>query len=236
MNIHIESLDVRCSGKTVLSLSSADFMRGTITAVVGPNGAGKTSLLHAIAHCSGIFAGTILYDGSAFSRSIFRQMTLASNPAYMLSGSVKENIMYPLKLRSVSRAQTKHVADQLIDSFMLSELSLQSAKKLSAGEMQKVNLARALACSPQILLLDEPTSQIDPSCVLDIEKLLCKHALSLDATVLWVTHNLSQAERVASNILFLEKGAARFYGSTADFFCNIENYYNIDSIKKDEFI
>lgn len=215
MELQIDNLRKSYDGKIVLDIPSLRLAPRRITAVIGPNGAGKSTLLNLIAGLDKPDAGIILYNGdSTLPRT---QVTLGFQKPYLLNTSVEKNIAWPLKLRGVSPDETAVKVDGL-----LSELSLEEHRKkkpwmLSGGEIQKVALARALSFGPDLLLLDEPTANIDPVSVKDIENMLRKVSRE-GMTILLISHNLAQARRLSDRILFLDRGKPVEERETAEFF------------------
>ena len=211
MEITISNLRKSYDDRQVLDAKEGRVRNGSRTAIVGPNGAGKSTLLKIIAGLESPDEGTVLYNGN----NQFPQMdvTLVFQKPYLISSTVEKNIAYPMKLRGFSPEQIEKRITELTEELNLSGFRKQKSWKLSGGETQKVALARALSFRPKLLLLDEPTANIDPYTTSEIERML----LSItDTTIIMVTHNLAQAKRVCNDIIMLHEGQIVETGRAAD--------------------
>lgn len=148
----------------------------------------------------------------------YAELTLVFQKPYLLQTTVEKNILYPMKLRNWQKEVAHERCRQLIDELGLAGLEKQKSWKLSGGEMQKVALARALSFRPQLLLLDEPTANIDPATTGEIEQMLRKIVSEEGITVVIVTHNLAQAKRLCSDLLFLHRGVVVEQGNSQEMF------------------
>jgi tungstate transport system ATP-binding protein len=201
MKLEIKKLVRDYGTKRVLDLEEVIIEKGTRTAVIGPNGAGKSTLLNIVSRIDSASEGGVFYESEDP-----RLVTQVFQQPYMLRTSVERNIQYPLRLRNWPEDRMKQRSDELMEELGLLDLRNQKAWKLSGGETQKVALARALSFQPSLLLLDEPTANIDPATTAEIEEMLLKINQEEGTTILFVTHNLAQARRVCNRLLFLDKG------------------------------
>lgn len=209
----IKDLVKKYDGRPVLEIDDLKLEGDKVYAILGPNGSGKSTLLRILNLLEEPVSGKVLFQdidtgraGEAVRLKLRRQMCMVFQHTYMFNTSVYNNVAYGLKLRGLPTAEiTKRVEDVL--SFVgLKDLSRRNAVKLSGGETQRVALARAIAIRPRVLLLDEPTANLDPDSVALIEKLIKKVHRELQTTVLLVTHNLFQAQRVTEEVLLLHRG------------------------------
>ncbi len=214
MEISIRSLRKTFGEKTVLNIEKGRIEHGSRTAVIGPNGAGKSTLLNIIAGIMPASAGNVYYDGS----DVFpqRDVSLVFQDPYLISSTVEKNIAYPLKIRGVSAEQIEERITPLMEELDLIKLRKQRPWKLSGGEKQKVALARALSFRPRLLLLDEPTANIDPYTTAEIERMLLSISDREDITIVTVTHNLAQAKRLCDRVLMMYRGDIIDSGSSDD--------------------
>lgn len=201
MKLEIKRLVRDYGTKRVLDLEEVTIEKGTRTAIIGPNGAGKSTLLNIVSRIDSASEGEVVYESEDP-----RLVTQVFQQPYMLRTSVEKNIQYPLRLRNWPEERMKQRSDELMKELGLLDLRNQKAWKLSGGETQKVALARALSFEPSLLLLDEPTANIDPATTAEIEEMLLKINREEGTTILFVTHNLAQARRVCNRLLFLDKG------------------------------
>ena len=145
-----------------------------------------------------------------------RQAMLFQRP-YMLRASVQNNIALSLWLRRTDWKQARRDALVALERVGLAHLAGRNAKALSGGQQQRVALARAWACKPAVMLLDEPTSSLDPSAKREVERLMHEFAGS-GMTLIFSSHNLGQVKRLASRVIYLEQGRVVADLPTHDFF------------------
>ncbi|MEP7058503.1 MAG: ATP-binding cassette domain-containing protein [Caldimonas sp.] len=184
--------------------------RGEFVALVGANGAGKTTLLrllHGLVEHSGLreVAEPNLVQAMVFQRP------------FMLHLSVWNNLRLALWLAGAPRAERQARALRALQRVGLAHLTERPARVLSGGEQQRLALARAWAVHPDVLFLDEPTANLDPSAKKEVESLLAGFAAE-GMTLVMSTHNLGQAERLASRVVYLDAGAIHLDLPTRQFF------------------
>jgi tungstate transport system ATP-binding protein len=216
MKLRIENLKRTYDERVVVDVARCEIPGGAITGIIGPNGSGKTTLMNIIAGLDTPLSGKVLYeleDGS-FSANIPAQaVTMLFQTPYLLHTTVEKNIAYPLHLRNVKREVIKRRVNNLMDELDLTPFARSRAWQLSGGETQKVALARAIALKPQLLLLDEPTSNIDNTSVAVIEKTLNKERSKHHMTSIIISHNLAQIRRLCDRVLFMHEGRIVEQGS-----------------------
>jgi len=179
---------------------------GTGTLVlIGPNGAGKSLLVRVLAGLVEPTAGEVTWAGAAPDRRRASRIGFVFQRPVHLRRSVQANIEYALAVAGVARAQRGRRALAALERARLAHLAHASARLLSGGEQQLLSIARALATGPEVLILDEPTSNLDPSATLAIEALI--GAVRSEGTrVVLITHDLGQARRLADEVAFLHRG------------------------------
>ena len=206
MQVSVKNLKKYYSEKQILDIEDLIIEKGKITGLIGPNGSGKSTLLNIIAGLDKDFSGVIKYDDRLIDKGIYKNMTLVSQKPYLFKRKVYENIGYPLKLRKINREEINIRTNEIIERFEIEDLEDKKANLLSGGESQKVNLARALVFDPKLLLLDEPTSNIDPESIKIMEREILRFNKETKGTVLIVTHNIDQSKRLCDNLIYLEEG------------------------------
>lgn len=210
--IDLKELDFRYPGGFHLRIAQLSLYRGKIYGLQGLNGAGKTTLLRILALLLPVPGGNLMIDGrprpgsSGGLTELRRRMTLVEQNPYLFPKSVRENIEYGLKVRRLDRQEIASRVASGLDSFGLKWLRDKRVDQLSAGEKQKVALARGLSLQPEILLLDEPTANVDAQSVGLIEKRIREFQRRPRGLVVWATHNLEQAYRVADEVICLLEG------------------------------
>ncbi|MEO7953547.1 MAG: phosphate ABC transporter ATP-binding protein [Polaromonas sp.] len=171
---------------------------GERLALVGSNGSGKSTLLRTLHGLLQPASGSFQHDARA------RQAMLFQRP-YMLRASVLNNVALGLWLNALPWQQARAQALEALERVGLAGLAGRNAKALSGGQQQRVALARAWALKAQILLLDEPTSSLDPSAKREVEHLMAEFA-DAGMTLIFSSHNLGQVKRLASRVIYLEQG------------------------------
>lgn len=148
-------------------------------------------------------------------RRIRAQQAMVFQKPVLLRRSVRGNVQFANHTRAQSLS-TEQI-NQLLTEFNLHDLANQPARSLSGGEQQRLALARAMACQPQVLFLDEPTANLDPASVYNIERRL-QHIQQAGVKIIMVTHDRDQARRLGNDILFLHRGALCEHRAASDFF------------------
>lgn len=212
--------------RTVLTVDELLINRGEILAIVGPSGSGKSTLLRLLNFLDTPTSGAISYLGQQYSAAspptlaVRRRITTVFQHPALLKRSVYANVAYGLQLRRINYRNNE--ADEPVLTALkqlgLESLSNQSAHTLSGGEMQRVALARSIVLNPEVLLLDEPTANLDPQNVTIIESIVKMMNQKQQTTVVLVTHNIFQARRLAHRVAFLLDGEIIEIGPTSQIF------------------
>lgn len=197
---------------------------GSVTVMVGPSGCGKTTLLRLINRLEEPNGGRILLDGREIALlpplQLRKKVALVPQKTFMFNGTVQENLQRPFLLRKLTPPPSDHpVWQQTLARLDLPELFLsRMATSLSLGQQQRVGVARALVCEPQVVLLDEPTSALDRPAAERFAQSLRTLCGEKGMTFLVVTHDLWFAERAADHAVFLEAGQIREHAQAGQFF------------------
>jgi tungstate transport system ATP-binding protein len=213
------------NNRCVLNIDQLTIQPGEILAIVGPSGAGKSTLLRLLNFLEPPAKGQITFDGQAAAAELplsqRRRVTTVFQQPLLLKRSVLANLSYGLALRG--KELPEETAVYWLERLGLSPLAHQPARKLSAGESQRVALARALLIHPDILLLDEPTANLDPYNVGLIETIIREENSEHRTTMVLVTHNIFQARRLAHRTALLLDGRIIEIAPTETFFTKPEN-------------
>ena len=188
----------------ILHAISATFEAGPVSVILGANGAGKSVLLRL---CHGLLAptaGRIAWDGGFVGDPRRRQAMVFQRPV-MLRRSALANVAYGLALAGRGRVARIALARQTLERIGLLGLAERPARLLSGGEQQRLALARAWVLRPEVLFLDEPTANLDPSATRAVEVII-RDIAAEGTKVIMTTHDLGQAKRLADEILFLHRG------------------------------
>ena len=210
----LEDVSLQAGATTLLDGLNFAITPGAPTLIVGPNGAGKTTLLRL---CMGLVAptrGRVSWGGRTDS-TLARRAILFQRPV-MLRRSSAANVAYALAQAGVPHSQRAERVAALLDRVGLSDLAQRPARRLSGGEQQRLALARALARDPELLLLDEPTANLDPAATRSVEEIVLMAAQS-GIKIVMASHDLGQVRRLAGDVIFLVRGAVCERDKAADF-------------------
>jgi tungstate transport system ATP-binding protein len=221
MPLQVRGLGYVAGGKPILGDVTFELADAARTVILGPNGAGKSVLLKL---CHGLLqpsSGNLSWAGRTPSESRKRRGMVFQRPV-LLRRSVAANLAHALAVSGVPRPARAALVDEALQAAGLAPLARQFARTLSGGEQQRLAIARAWALQPPVMLLDEPTANLDPEATRAIEDLI----LSFEARgtrVIMTTHDIGQARRLANDILFLHRArllehapAERFFAGPRD--------------------
>lgn len=214
--LELAEVGFSAGGNRILDGITARFEKGPVSVILGANGAGKSVLLRL---CHGLLAptqGRIAWDGRFDGDPRRRQAMVFQRPV-MLRRSALANVAYGLAIAGISRNERLARAREMLERVGLAALAERPARLLSGGEQQRLALARAWVMKPEVLFLDEPTANLDPSATRAVEAIVA--AIAGEGTkVIMTTHDLGQARRLADEILFLHRGRLIERAPTAIFF------------------
>jgi tungstate transport system ATP-binding protein len=209
-------------GRVLVHVERFEVWSGLVHVLLGPNGAGKSTLLKAL---NGLEQadGTLEFEGrpvrgSAARLSLRRRTAAVSQKPYLLTMSVLDNVASGLRYRGVSKREARDAAGRALEMLEISHLASRKPARLSGGEAQRVSIARALACDPALLFLDEPTAALDPpaqrSLVSDLLRILDERRIA----AVWVTHSREEALTVGDTVTFIEQGSVVQSGPALEVF------------------
>jgi len=207
--IELKDITVKSNGRIILSILHAIIPADRITACVGPNGAGKTTLLK-------LLDGLIKPDTGTLSYSFANKTALVLHHTPMIKASTTTNISM---VRDADSKINAAEIQQVIERVGLEKLASTPAHKLSAGERQKLCLARAILQKPNLVLLDEPTANLDPNTTEQVEEII-RQFDAQDTDVIFSSHQLAQVQRLAKYIIFIDHGEIKEKGPVGPFFSN----------------
>lgn len=222
--IKVSNLSKQYGSKEVLRVTEATVNRGYITGIIGPSGAGKSTLLRILNMLEPPSRGEVFYYGrkvpaaKADVLALRRKMTMVFQKSVLLEMSVYDNLAFGLRARKLPGVEIEKRVNTILEIIGLSAQSKQRAKTLSGGEAQRLAFARAVVLQPEILFLDEPTANLDPANVELLERLVVQLNKDCGTTVLVVTHNLFQAQRLAHETIFFYQGELVEAGVTEQIF------------------
>ena len=242
--IEVKNLNVWYGANHVLKDISMKIPEKRVTAIIGPSGCGKSTFLMTLNRLIDLVNGTrvkgkVLLDGKNIYNpgidltELRKKVGMVFQKPNPLPKSIYENIAYGPKIHGVKDRKT---LDSIVEKCLrvvglwddVKDRLRDSAFELSVGQQQRLCIARALAVKPEVLLMDEPCSALDPTTTRKIEELI--QTLKNDYTVVVVTHNMQQANRVSNYTAFLYLGKLIEYGPTQEIFTNPKNKLTKDYI------
>jgi len=210
------------SAKKVLDNVNLQINKGEILALLGPNGSGKTTLLKILAFIENPTSGEVKFQGETITEknaeTLRMQSTLVFQKATFFDSSVYNNIAYGLKLRHIPKNEISSRVKEALKLVKLEGFEQYSTRKLSGGEQQRVAIARAIALNTPLLLLDEPTANLDPKNVAIVEEVIAAINSERESTIVLATHNMFQAERLPKRVALINSGQITEVGETSDVF------------------
>ncbi len=213
----LESVRHRYADRVVLDIERLEVGRGETLAVIGPSGSGKSTLLRLLQFLERPASGRLWFEDRAVDSEppvdVRRRVTTVFQRPIVLSRSVRANLAYGLRVRRVAARPGE--IDHLLDGLGLAPLAHAPARTLSGGEIQRVSFGRALAFDPEVLLLDEPTANLDPRNVRLVEDMI-RERQSQGVTIVLATHQIFQARRLAHRTALLLDGQIIEAAPTAD--------------------
>ena len=200
--IDIVDLSIFLGNSKILDKINCTIKHNSITAVIGPNGAGKSIFLQAVNGLTSVYNGKITFNEVYNNEEIRRKQAMVFQTPILLRRNVKANMDF---VSSVNNKDDKIAIKSILKRVGLEGYDDKPARLLSGGEKQRLSLARALLIEPSVLLLDEPTANLDPFSLKLIEEIILEENKKGTAIIL-TTHDMAQAKRLASDIISFNKG------------------------------
>ena len=234
IRMKLEDVNFYYGKKRALNNINMDIYKNKVTAIIGPSGCGKTTLIRLLNRMNDLIPHVRLegkvylddvniYDSKADVVDIRRRIGMVFQKPNPFPKSIFENVAYGLRVNGIKDKEyiDKKIEKSLIDAALWGEVKNRlhdSALSLSGGQQQRLCIARALAVEPEVVLMDEPASALDPTATLKIEELI--HELKNYYTIVIVTHNMQQAARVADYTAFFMLGDLVEFDITNKIFTN----------------
>ncbi len=239
----IETIDLcqRYGQQDILKNINIRVDRGEVFALIGPTGAGKTTLLRLIDLLDLPTSGKIYFEGMDTTELGRRRLEVRRRMAFVLqkpvvfNTSIYDNITYGLKWRGIGKSNIRQKVGSILDMVGLSDYKNRNARTLSGGEVQRVAIARAIAIEPEVLLLDEPTANLDPVSTSRIEELITNITHRYNTTIIMATHDMSQGQRLADRAAVLLEGEIQQTGEWREVFNSprnreVANFVGVENI------
>lgn len=221
--LELHDVSLTAGNKQVIKNLSCRFTAAAgCSVIIGPNGAGKSLLLKL---CHGLITpehGTVRWAGGADPGLRGQHQAMVLQRPVLLRRSVRANVAFALRAKQLPAIELRRRVDEALSQAGLSRYALRPARLLSFGEQQRLALARAWATRPELLLLDEPSANLDPAATYLIEEII-RQAAGQGTKVIMTTHDLHQARRLADEVLFLHRGRLKEQAPAAQFFAGPKN-------------
>jgi len=218
----LKDLTKAYGSKIVVNAVNLQIHEGEILALLGPNGSGKSTILKILAFIESPSNGTVEFNGETVNykktERVRLQSTLVFQKTTLFSTSVYNNIAYGLKIRGVPKNEREEEVSKALKIVKLQGFEKRPAKKLSGGEQQRVAIARALVLKTKLLLLDEPTANLDPKNAGILEEVIETVNRENKVTIVIATHNMFQAEKLPHRIALMNEGKITEIGTPAEVF------------------
>jgi putative ABC transport system ATP-binding protein len=216
-----KNIELIKNSQTILTDISFSIQAGDSIGIIGPSGSGKSSLFRLLNLLMSPTQGQIFYRNKNIQEyaptELRRRVSYILQKPYLIGNTVKENLVYPYQLLN-QKPNLEEINSYLTKVNLSTTILEKKNTALSGGEQQRIALIRSLLIKPEIILLDEVTAALDEENTLLLEKLIINEQQIHNITLLFITHNKSQAKRLAKKIIYLEAGKIHFFGDTAHYF------------------
>ena len=224
--LEIKNLNYSIGSKEILYNLNIKIISDKITVIMGPNGAGKSIFLKILNGIIRPTSGKILWNEKVDKSLVLNGQALVFQKPILLRRSVEANLDFFDKLTNLNN----YDKNQLLKIVDLLDQKNQPARLLSLGEQQRLSLIRALLLRPRLIMLDEPTANLDPASTKIIEDIIIS-LKEFGIKIIFVTHNILQAKRLADEVIFFDKGKLIEHSNSKEFFLNsksmkVNNYLN----------
>jgi tungstate transport system ATP-binding protein len=212
MLFELQNLTKVYGARRVLDIPELRLEKGKIYGLLGPNGSGKTTLLEILSFLMQPTTGEVVYDSRkvdfcrTYLQGLRREVAMVEQQPILFTTSVYKNVEFGLRIRKIPKQRREQIVYEVLDLVRMRDFASASAHRLSGGETQRVAIARALACSPKVILLDEPTSNVDIENQIIIEGILRDINIQKGISMIFTTHNRMQATKLSDRIVFLFQG------------------------------
>jgi ABC-2 type transport system ATP-binding protein len=233
--VEADGLTKRFGSFTAVDAVDLTVPRGMVVSLLGPNGAGKTTIVRMLATLSEPTSGTALvcgHDIATEADAVRRAISLTGQFAALEANlTARENLVLMARLRGYRRGQAAKVADRLIERFDIGEFRDKLIKSVSGGQRRRVDLAASLVTQPQLLVLDEPTTGLDPRSR-QVVWATIRDLVAEGVTLLLTTQYLEEADELADHIIFIDHGVLVAMGSPAELRAQIGEH-RVDVVASD---
>lgn len=226
--LQVTNLRITLSGNSVIDDMTFGIKKNTLTTFLGPSGNGKTTVLRAIAGLNQNMTGTITLDGEQIQTTPVNQRHIGmifQSYALFPNMSVFDNVAYGLRVRKESASTIDQKVNSMLTTVGLTEKKDSFPANLSGGQKQRVAIARAMVLEPKLLLLDEPLSALDAKIRVELRSQIRQYQQKLGITMLFVTHDQSEAMTISDDIIVMDQGKVQQQGSPMTIYTSPKNQF-----------
>ncbi len=231
MEIRMEQLTKKFGSTVAVNDLSVTLESGKLIALLGPSGCGKTTILNMLSGILPVTSGKILFNGRDVTALPPEKRNIGlvfQNYALYPHMTVLENICFPLEIKRVPKRERLARAKELAELVRISGLLSRKPGELSGGQQQRVAIARALAKEPELLLLDEPLSNLDAKLRVEMREEILRIQRASKVTTVFVTHDQEEASSIADEVILLKLGVLQQQGSARSLYDEPDNYFVAD--------
>lgn len=228
VEIIVDKVIKKFDENVVIPELSVTIRNGELFTLLGPSGCGKTTLLRMIAGFNSIEGGKIYFDDKYINDLPAHKRNIGmvfQNYAIFPHMTVRENVEYGLKLRKIAKEELKNKVDDILETVKISEYQDRLPERLSGGQQQRVALARAIVIHPNVLLMDEPLSNLDAKLRLEMRTAIRDIQNKIGITTVYVTHDQEEALAISDRIAVMNKGVIQQVGKPHNIYSRPYNQF-----------
>ena len=228
VSIHITNVMKKYDDNVVIRDLSADIKSGELFTLLGPSGCGKTTLLRMIAGFNSVELGTIAFDDQIINNIPVHKRNFGmvfQNYAIFPNMTVYRNIEYGLKNKKLSKDEIKRRVNEIMETVQITQYADRYPDKLSGGQQQRVALARAIVVRPQVLLMDEPLSNLDAKLRIEMREAIREVQKKIGITTVYVTHDQEEALAISDRIAVMNAGVIQHVGTPKNIYQRPANLF-----------
>ena len=203
--LHVHNMCYEVGGAALVDRLAFDLTAGPVSVLVGPNGAGKSLTLRLLHGLLTPTAGHVLWNGQPPTRHLRKRQAMVFQKPVLLRRSAAANVDYALRVHGMPRTHRAERTHEILAAAGLDHLERRAARVLSGGEQQRLAIARAWSVRPEVIFLDEPTANLDPSATQTVESMIAT-IRGQGTKIVMATHDMGQARRLGGDVLFLHRG------------------------------
>ena len=233
VGIHFEHIVKKYGENVIIPDLNLDVKEGEFFTLLGPSGCGKTTLLRMVAGFNSIEGGTIAFNGKVINDIAPNKRNIGmvfQNYAVFPHMTVRENVAFGLENRHLPKNEIKQRVDEILETVKITQYADRLPERLSGGQQQRVALARAIVIKPDVLLMDEPLSNLDAKLRLEMRSELQRLHLQTGSTFVYVTHDQMEAMTLATRICLMENGVLQQYDEPLTVYGKPSNLFVADFV------